>query len=109
MEILNNGTVLDRNSMAFVVVVVVVFVCGITETYARVHVCSCGCLPLRAPAVLKHNISVGKIPWLKINLSFDLSPVLPNQVIEQEVQEVAGKEHCSGIFVKLAEVSDARY
>ena len=107
MEILNNGTVSGRNSMTFVVMVV--FVCGITETYARVHVCSCGCLPLRAPAVLKHNISVGKIPWLKINLSFDLSPVLPNQVIEQEVQGVAGKEHCSGIFVKLAEVSAARY
>ena len=68
VEILNNGTVSGRNSMTFVVMVV--FVCGITETYARVHVCSCGCLPLRAPAVLKHDISVGKIPWLKINLSF---------------------------------------
>ena len=56
VEILNNGTVSGRNSMTFVVMVV--FVCGITETYARVHVCSCGCLPLRAPAVLKHNISI---------------------------------------------------
>ena len=34
----------------------------------------------------------------------EFPPAPPNRVRVQEVQEDAGKEHCSGIFVKLAEI-----